>query len=182
MAVKENISGFIVFRRIAARALEKRNKTVNPSSRFKAPVSPSWLLHVERCLCLFCGSRVGQKLPCQISADVTGAITPQTKVLGCSFSPEWQGNIFVHSTTPKVQETQGADGGERERRGSRARLALQGLISGVAELTTCVWTSARTPDRASLTACWVPFPSIHIPPRSKRLTRNEHFSLFFSLW
>lgn len=51
--------------------------------------------------------------PCQISADVIGAVTLQTKVLGCLFSTRWQGNIFVHSIMPKVQETQGADGEEK---------------------------------------------------------------------
>lgn len=83
-------------------------------------MSSSWLLHVERHYCLFRGSRVGQKLPCQISADVIGAVTPQKKVLGCLFSSQWQENIFVHRITPKVQETQGADGGEKEGRGKQS--------------------------------------------------------------
>lgn len=113
-------------------------------------MSSSGILHVGRCLCLFCGSRVGQKLPCQISADVSGALTPQTEVLGCLFSSQCQANIFFHSITPKVQEIQGADGGEEERRGGKARLALKELISGTAELTTCIWTSARPRDCASV--------------------------------
>lgn len=70
-----------------------------------------------------------QKFPCQISADVTGATTPQTEILGCLFISQWQENVFVHSITPKVQETQGADGGEKERRGE-AGLALKEPISG----------------------------------------------------
>lgn len=60
-------------------------------------------------------------------------------------------------------------------------LALKEPISGVANLTTCIWTSAQTVDYTSVTAYWMPFPSIHIPPWSKMQPRNEHFSLFLPL-
>lgn len=126
---------------------------------------------------------MGQKenIPCQISADMIRAVTLWTKVLGCLFSTRWQGNIFVHSIMPKVQETQGADGGEKEGGGKKKSLALKEPISGIADLTTCIWTSAQTMDYTSVTAYWVPFPSIHIPPWSKMLPRNEHFSVFLPL-
>lgn len=78
-------------------------------------MSASLILHIERHLCLFCFGTMGQKekTPSQISDDMIRAITLRTKALGCLFSGWWQGNIFVHSIMPKVQETQGADGGEK---------------------------------------------------------------------
>lgn len=92
--------------------------------------------------------------------------------------------MFVYSIVPKVQETQGADRRKKEEKKKekeKKSLALSEPISGVADLSTCIWTRAQTGDHASVIAYRVPFPRIHVPPRSTMLPRNEHFLLFLPL-